>query len=156
MLSTRLKPNPVSEIQSVRDVRMSETLRTSDRHEEINLEMDMWMIRNRLAAAAAGFIAHLTLSRSDTLARGQPDGCYHFLSWTMRINWFYFTTLKIKSYTIFIEFFSLSFLSGVLHDAIPIVSDYTLSFKGLGSDFYFIYNYFLKKLNLLFRQDKLK
>ncbi len=56
MLSTRLKPNPVSEYQSVRDVRMSETdtLRTSDRHEEINLEMDMWMIRNRLAATAAG------------------------------------------------------------------------------------------------------
>jgi len=66
MLSTRLKPNPVSEYQSVRDVRMSETdtLRTSDRHEEINLEMDMWMIRNRLAATAAGFIAHLTLSLS--------------------------------------------------------------------------------------------
>lgn len=67
MLSTRLKPNPVSEYQSFRDVRMRETdtLRNCDRHEEINLEMDMWMIRNRLASAAAvGFIAHLTLSLS--------------------------------------------------------------------------------------------
>ncbi len=134
MLSTRLKPNPVSEYQSVRDVRMSETdtLRTSDRHEEINLEMDMWMIRNRLAATAAGFIAHLTLSlsRSDTLARGQPDGCYHFLSWTMRINRFCFTTLKTKCYTIFIGFF----LSWVFHYAIPIVSDYTI-IQILGSNF---------------------
>jgi len=67
MLSTRLKSNPVSEYQSIRDVRMkqADTRRNCDRHEEINLEMDMWMIRNRLAATA-GFIAHLTLSLSQT------------------------------------------------------------------------------------------